>query len=122
MGFSISRIANKVTKGAAAVGQIGAAPVVAGFSSVGTGLTAAQPVLAQGTQILQQNPLLGQALSAAAPGLGGIFSGFGAAQGAPVGVGVPASAYPTGQTATSPVLYIAIGAAVLIGAFILLRK
>jgi hypothetical protein len=101
-------------------------PIQFAASTVGQGLSAAAPVLGQATQILQENPLLGQAI--------------GAATGMPVsswltGSAVPQAAMAEGATApvyvtpdepnkpTVPVwVWLAAGVAALGGVFLLTRK
>lgn len=72
------------------------------------------------TKVLNDNPLLGQALGSVVPGLGGMFSG-----GAPAGGAVEASSpfTPPAESGKMPVwVWIAAGGAALVGLFLIMRK
>ena len=81
MGFSFSKITQKVTKGvqnaAQAIGAVGSLPVQAGFQSIAqTAPAAAQAiggvgqVAGQATQVLQENPALAGVLTSGLTGGG----------------------------------------------------
>jgi len=118
IGHQLSQAANNAPKAAAQIGVIGALPVTAAFSSVGAGLTAAAPVLAQGTSILQQNPALAGLLSTAT---GLPLGGFGATDGGGGGMSLPngASAAPAGRL---PLWVYAVGAVILLVVGVLLLR
>lgn len=115
------------------IGQTAALPItaVAGSltSALGSGgevLAAAAPVLGQATGILQANPLLGQALGAAVPGLGAFLGGAPATgQQAMQAYDIPQAAPSYGGDGGSGVpvwVWIAAAAAAVVGLFLFLRK
>jgi hypothetical protein len=132
IGHSISKAGKKAGKqlstnirhlpqAAKQIGEVGAFPVTAAIGSVGSVLTAAAPVLGQATQILQDNPMLGQALGTMVPGMGGLFSGGAPSAGGPI---MMPAAEPEGQAQPGMPMWVwlAAGAAALVGLFLFLRR
>jgi hypothetical protein len=105
------------------IGQVGALPIQVVAGSVGAGLSAAAPVLGQATQILQDNPLLGQAIAGATGLPAGLFGGAAPAGGVEASGGLFTPQTPVQQVQSVPLwVWIAGGAAALLGVFLILRK
>lgn len=124
-GKQLSQNVSHLPEVATQIGQVGALPINVVAGSVGAGLSAAAPVLSQATGILQANPLLGQALSAATGMPAGLFGGMPADAGGGGGgaFGGTAAMPVQQQPAGVPIwLWIVGGLAAALGLFLIIRK
>jgi hypothetical protein len=123
-GKQLSQNVSHLPEVANQIGQFGALPIQMVAGSMTGVMSAAAPVLEQATGLLQANPLLGQALSAATGLPGGLFGGGQVAGGVESSGGMFTPAAPVAQQAERiPVwVWIAGGAAALVGAFLIFRK
>jgi hypothetical protein len=124
-GKQLSQNVSHMPEVATQIGQIGALPLNIAAGSIGAGLSAAAPVLGQATGILQANPLLGQALSAATGMPAGLFGGMPADAGGGGGAfgGTAAVPMPQQQPGGVPIwLWIVGGIAAALGLFLIIRK
>lgn len=142
LGKALKKVAKQVREGvkdapamARQIGEIGALPLqvvagslTSGLSAGGDVLAAAAPVLGQATGILQANPMLGQALGAAVPGLapflgGAAGTGQQAMQAYDMPEAAPGYGGGGGTGGAVPVwVWIAAAGAALVGLFMFTRK
>lgn len=122
-GKQLSQNVSNLPKAAAQIGQVGALPIQIAAGSIGASLSAAAPVLGQATQILQENPLLGQAIAGATGLPGGLFGGGQVAGGVESSGGLFTPPTAVQQAQGIPLwVWITGGVAALVGAFLIFRK
>jgi hypothetical protein len=135
MGFSLSKVAGKISKGvgsvAQAVGAVGSLPVQAAAQSITQtapalvgAVGAAGQVAGSATQVLQQNPALAGALAPALSGWGlGSLIPQGAMASAPAPSGPVFMPAPEAPSASVPVwVWIVGGVGALLAVVLFLRK